>query len=74
METQSKSGDTFKITGNWETQSKQIKQQFTQLTETDLKLETGKEEELLSRMQTRLGKNREEVIGIIKKTQEQPVA
>lgn len=67
--TQSKNGETFKITGNWENQSKQLKEKFTQLTDSDVKFETGKEEELLSRLQTKLSKNREEVIGIIKKSQ-----
>lgn len=67
--TQSKNGETFKVTGNWKNQSKQLKEKFTQLTDTDLKFETGKEAELIGRLQTRLGKNREEVIGIIKKSQ-----
>lgn len=67
--TQSKNGETFKITGNWENQSKQLKEKFTQLTDSDVKFETGKEEELLSRLQTKLSKNREEVIGLIKKSQ-----
>lgn len=67
--TQSKNGTTIKITGNWETQAKQLKQQFSQLSESDLKFEEGKEEELLTRLQTKLGKKRDEVISIIEKTQ-----
>lgn len=70
------SPETFKITGDWEQQSKQLKGKFSQLTDTDLKFETGKESELLKRVETRLNKNREEVINIIKKGQEakaQPV-
>ena len=64
--TQKKSSENFKIGGNWEAQSKQIKAKFPQLTDADLKFEAGKEEELLSRLQSRLGKNREEVIDIVK--------
>jgi uncharacterized protein YjbJ (UPF0337 family) len=71
--TQSKTGDTFKITGNWATQSTELKAKFSQLTDEDLKFETGKEEEMLGRVQTRLNKNREEVIGIIKKGQTEKV-
>jgi len=70
--TQNKPAETFKVTGNWEAQSKQLKTKYTQLTDSDLKLETGKETEMLGRVQTRLNKNREEVIDIIKKGQEQP--
>lgn len=59
--------EAFKITGNWSKQSQVLKEKFNQLTESDLKLETGKEEELLKRIETRLNKKREEVINIINK-------
>ncbi len=71
--TQSKPSQTFKVTGNWEDQSKKLKTKFTELTDSDLKLETGKESEMLGRVQTKLNKNREEVIDIIKQGQEQTV-
>jgi len=64
-----KTPEAFKIGGNWEAQSGQLKQQFSALSESDLKFETGKENELLGRLQTKLGKNREEVIELIKKTE-----
>ena len=60
----------FKITGDWKVQSKSLKQKFPLLTDEDLQLETGKENELLQRMQKRLSKNREEVIFLIKKATE----
>lgn len=66
---QNKSSETFKITGNWDVQSKQLKEKYSQLTDSDLKFETGKETELLGRVETRLNKKREEVINIIKKIQ-----
>lgn len=59
----------FKITGNWDEQSKILKEKFNQLTDADLKFEVGKESELLTRVETRLNKKRDEVINIIKKGQ-----
>ena len=70
---QNKNSETFKITGNWDVQSKQLQEKFSQLTDADLKFETGKENELLSRVETRLNKKRDEVINIIKKTQTESV-
>ena len=64
--------ESFKFTGNWDEQSKSLKQKYSQLTDSDLKLETGKEEELLNRVSSRLGKKRDEVISIIKSGQEGP--
>ena len=63
--TQKKSTEAFKISGNWSAQSKQLKEKYPQLTDSDLKFEVGKEEELLTRLQTRLHKNRQEVIAAI---------
>ena len=71
---QNKNGETFKIIGNWETQSKQLKKEFIHLTDADLKCETGKENDLLTRMENKLKKTREEVINIIKKVQPAKVA
>lgn len=59
--------DVFKVTGDWGSQSKKLKEKFTQLTDEDLVFEAGKENEMLSRVEARLHKNREEVIGIIRK-------
>lgn len=67
--TNNKNTETFKITGDWTIQSKQLKEKFSQLSDSDLKLETGKENELLERLATKLNKKREEVINIIKKGQ-----
>jgi hypothetical protein len=68
---QNKNAEAFKITGNWSDQSKQLKNKFPQLTDADLKVEAGKENDMLKRVETRLNKNREEVINIIKKEQPQ---
>ncbi|WP_417612304.1 hypothetical protein [Owenweeksia hongkongensis] len=69
METTNNKTEGFKITGNWSDQSKALKTRYSQLTDTDLKLENGKENDMLKRVETRLGKNRDEVIDIIKKGQ-----
>ncbi len=67
--TPNRSNEAFKITGNWNEQSKVLKEKFSQLTDSDLKFETGKEKELLERLGTKLNKKPEEVINIIKKGQ-----
>lgn len=59
--------ENFKITGDWAAQSKILKEKFSQLTDADLKFEPGKEPELLTRIETKLNKKREEVINIINK-------
>jgi len=59
------SQETFKITDNWEDRSKELKTQFAELTDVDLKCEKGEESELLSRLETKLGKTRDEVVKII---------
>lgn len=71
MDSNSKKGaaETFKISGNWDTQSKELQSKFNQLTDSDLKYEPGKEDELLERVESRLNKKRDEVINIIKKGQ-----
>lgn len=61
--------ESFKITGDWAKQSVRLKEKFNQLTDSDLKFETGKENDLLKRVETRLNKKRDEVINIINKTQ-----
>jgi len=58
---------SFKITGNWGILSQKIKSKYVVLTDEDMEFHTGKEEVLLSRMEAKLHKNREEVIEIIKK-------
>ncbi|XZF14625.1 hypothetical protein ACTHGU_00665 [Chitinophagaceae bacterium MMS25-I14] len=68
---QNKTNEDFKMTGDWSQQSKLLKEKFNQLTDADLKFETGKENELITRIETRLNKKRDEVINIIKKGQPQ---
>ncbi|GAA4161297.1 hypothetical protein GCM10022217_26750 [Chryseobacterium ginsenosidimutans] len=62
-------GQNFKITGNWKEQCRQLKEEFSQLKDSDLVFEKGKENELLGRIENKLSKNREEVIKILNNTQ-----
>lgn len=64
--TQNKTVEPFKIVGNWADQAKGLKNKFSQLTDSDLKFEKGKDNELVQRIESRLNKNRDEVIKLIR--------
>ena len=49
------------LKGNWNEQKGKLKQKFANLTDDDLKYAEGKEDELLGRLQKKLGKSKEEV-------------
>lgn len=51
----------LEIKGNWNVIKGKLKQQYGQLTDDDLAFAEGKEEELLGRVQARIGKTKEEV-------------
>jgi hypothetical protein len=57
--------------GNWDSQTNELKKKYSNLTDADLRFETGKEDDLIKRVETRLGKNREEVISIIRDGQKE---
>lgn len=61
--------EDFKIVDNWDEQSEMLKEKFPQLTDEDLKFETGKEAELFTRLEKLLNIDREEVINLLKKGQ-----
>ena len=67
--TQKKSSENFKITGSFPALSKKLKEKYPQLTDADLKFESGKENEMISRLEKRLSKNHEQVIDLLKKLQ-----
>lgn len=57
----------FSIPWNWDFQSKLLlKQRFAQLRLSDLRLELGKENELVDRIGIRLDKSRAQVIELLK--------
>ncbi len=57
--------NTLGIKGNWNEQKGKLKQKFAQLTDDDVLLVEGKHDELLGRLQIKLGKSKEEVERII---------
>lgn len=59
--------DKLSIKGNWNEMAGKLKQQFAGLTDDDVLFLEGKEEELLGRLQKKLGKTKEEVRELIAK-------
>lgn len=57
--------NSTEIKGNWAEQKGKLKQKFAVLTDNDLMLLDGKKEELLGRLQVKLGKTKEELQKII---------
>jgi uncharacterized protein YjbJ (UPF0337 family) len=55
------------ITGNWSELAGKLKQKFANLTDDDLLFKEGKEEELLGRLQQKLGKTKEQIRDLITK-------
>jgi len=51
--------------GNWNEQKGKLKQKFAQLTDNDLMFADGKKDEMIGRLQIKLGKTKEEVLRII---------
>ena len=53
------------VAANWSEQKGKLKTKFSILTDADLNFEEGKREEMLDRVQIKLGKNKEELAAII---------
>ena len=51
----------LQIKGNWNVVKGKLKQKYAKLTDDDLRYVEGKEDELMGRIQKRLGKSREEI-------------
>ena len=67
MESKTNKGtEVFKISGDWQRQADNLKDKFPQLTDSDLKFESGREDDLLERVETSLHKKRTEGINVIK--------
>ena len=58
--------DRLELKGKWNELKGKVKQANASLTDDDLQYEEGKDEELIGRIQTKLGKTREEVIDWLK--------
>jgi uncharacterized protein YjbJ (UPF0337 family) len=57
--------NTIEMQGNWNETKGKLKQKFAILTDHDLVLIDGKKDELLGRLQVKLGKTKEELQKII---------
>ena len=57
--------DKLVIKGTWHEIAGKLKQQFANITDDDILLEDGKEEEFLGKIQIKLGKTKEEVLELI---------
>lgn len=59
--------DTKNVTvkGNWNEQKGKLKAKFPKLTDEDLRYEDGKKDEMFSKIQTKLGKTKEELQAVI---------
>ncbi|MBK5209372.1 MAG: CsbD family protein [Flavobacteriaceae bacterium] len=53
------------IKGNWDIQKAKLKQKYADLTDDDLMYEEGKNDEMLGRLQVKLGKTKEELVKFI---------
>jgi len=57
--------NTTELEGNWNELKGKLKQKFAVLTDNDLMFEEGKKEEMLAKLQIKLGKTKEELHKII---------
>jgi uncharacterized protein YjbJ (UPF0337 family) len=57
--------NTTEVKGNWNEQKGKLKQKFADLTDNDLMFKEGKKEEMIGRLQIKLGKSKEELHRII---------
>lgn len=57
--------NTTELKGNWEEQKGKLKQKFATLTDDDLLFAKGFKEEMMGKLQVKLGKTKEELHKII---------
>ena len=57
--------NTTELKGNWEEQKGKLKQKFAALTDNDLLFVEGKKDQMLGKLQIKLGKTKEELHKII---------
>lgn len=58
--------DKLEFKGTWNEVKGKIKQAYADLTDDDLKYEEGKDDELLGKLQQKVGKGRDELVNWIK--------
>jgi uncharacterized protein YjbJ (UPF0337 family) len=57
--------NSTELTGNWNEMKGKLKQKFSTLTDDDLLFVDGKKDELVGRLQVKLGKTKEEIRKLI---------
>jgi uncharacterized protein YjbJ (UPF0337 family) len=57
--------NTTELKGSWEEQKGKLKQKFATLTDNDLLFAEGKKEEMMGKLQIKLGKSKEEMHKIL---------
>jgi len=57
--------NTTQVKGSWDEQKGKLKQKFAILTDNDLMFDEGKKEEMLGKLQKKLGKTKEELFRIL---------
>ena len=57
--------NTTEQKGNWKRQKERLKQKFDSLTDDDLFFEAGEEEEMMKKLEQKLGKTKKEIQQII---------
>nr|WP_223831431.1 CsbD family protein [Hymenobacter sediminicola] len=58
-------GSSLKLKGDWNASKGKLKQQYAQLTDEDLDYTEGKGDELVGRLQNKLGKAKSEVVKML---------
>ncbi len=58
--------ENIEIKGNWNEMKGKLKQKFANLTDDDLMFEEGKRDEMLGKIQIKLGKTKDELDEIMK--------
>ncbi|SNR71203.1 MULTISPECIES: CsbD family protein [Hymenobacter] len=58
-------GSKLKLQGNWDEAKGKLKQQYAQLTDEDLEYAEGQGDELVGRLQNKLGKAKSEVVKLL---------
>ncbi len=57
--------NTTTVKGKWNEQKGKLKQQFAELTDDDLMYEEGKKDEMIGKIQIKLGKTKDEFAAIM---------
>jgi len=57
--------NTTELKGNWDEQKGKLKQKYAQLTDDDLLFAEGKKDEMLGRIQVKLGKTKDDFFKIL---------